>query len=266
MSEYQYYEFRAVDRPLSRDDQLDIRRVSSRARITDRSFVNHYDFGDFKGDTWEFMERWFDLHVYVANWGTRRLMIRLPKGSIPQGTLDRLIMSVDEFEYRHAGNHLIISVTQHVGDIADDDWLLDDDAYLTALAPLRDDLMRGDLRMLYLVWLIGFAYEAYDKDAEEPLSGVGPLSPALTAFADFFMIDRALLTAAAEYPATLAAPVSPSRAKQIVAALSDKEKTDYLLRLLKNDPTASHALNALVRERAEPAKSPPPTAFVPLAS
>ena len=24
------------------------------------------------------MERWFDLHLYLANWGSRRLMIRLP--------------------------------------------------------------------------------------------------------------------------------------------------------------------------------------------
>jgi hypothetical protein len=25
------------------------------------------------------MERWFEFHLYLANWGLRRLMIRLPK-------------------------------------------------------------------------------------------------------------------------------------------------------------------------------------------
>jgi hypothetical protein len=34
MSEYQYYEFRAVDRPLSQTEQGELRRVSSRARIS----------------------------------------------------------------------------------------------------------------------------------------------------------------------------------------------------------------------------------------
>jgi hypothetical protein len=34
MSLYQYYEFRAVDRPLSRTEQDELRKISTRARIT----------------------------------------------------------------------------------------------------------------------------------------------------------------------------------------------------------------------------------------
>jgi hypothetical protein len=63
VSEYQYYEFRAIDRALSLADKQEIRSVSTRARITDRSFVNHYEVGDVKGAPWEFMVRWFDLHL-----------------------------------------------------------------------------------------------------------------------------------------------------------------------------------------------------------
>jgi hypothetical protein len=40
MSEYQYYEFQAIDRPLSRQDREVLRSLSSRARITATSFVN----------------------------------------------------------------------------------------------------------------------------------------------------------------------------------------------------------------------------------
>jgi hypothetical protein len=80
MSEYQYYEFQAIDRPLDRAAQDALRSISSRARITATSFTNQYEWGDLKGDPHKFMERWFDLHLYVANWGTRRLMIRVPKG------------------------------------------------------------------------------------------------------------------------------------------------------------------------------------------
>ncbi|MEO5346045.1 MAG: hypothetical protein H7834_06670 [Magnetococcus sp. YQC-9] len=47
MSEYQYYEFLAVDRPPNEQEIEELRALSSRARITATSFVNHYDFGDF---------------------------------------------------------------------------------------------------------------------------------------------------------------------------------------------------------------------------
>lgn len=248
MSEYQYYEFRALDRSLTQADKEELRRISSRARITGRSFVNHYDFGDFKGDPWEFLERWFDLHLYFANWGTRRLMIRLPASSIPQSTLDRLIMSIDEFEYRHAGDnhHLIISVTQEVEDIDDDSWMLDEDGFLTALAPLRDELMRGDSRMLYLIWLIGFGYDAYEEDATEPLPGIGRLTPALEAFASFFLIDPALVAAAAECPAVVPPTMTATEKRAILATLPDAEKDAYLLRALDGDPLLASDLGTRV--------------------
>jgi len=40
MSEYQYYEFRAVDRPLTPQQQAELRSRSSRATITATSFIN----------------------------------------------------------------------------------------------------------------------------------------------------------------------------------------------------------------------------------
>jgi hypothetical protein len=45
MSEYQYYEFRAVERPLSHAEREELRVLSTRARISERSFVNHYEWG-----------------------------------------------------------------------------------------------------------------------------------------------------------------------------------------------------------------------------
>jgi hypothetical protein len=50
MSEYQYYEFRAVDRPLSQTEQRELRAISTRAQITAAGFVIHYEWGDFKGN------------------------------------------------------------------------------------------------------------------------------------------------------------------------------------------------------------------------
>jgi len=50
MSEYQYYEFKAVDKPLTEKDMQALRNLSTRARITPTSFVNEYNWGDFKGN------------------------------------------------------------------------------------------------------------------------------------------------------------------------------------------------------------------------
>jgi hypothetical protein len=95
MSEYQYYEFQAIDRPLSDADRQALRDLSTRARITTTSFTNSYEWGDFKGDPAKLVERWFDLHLYIANWGSRRLMIRLPARLVDRDRLDAFIGEVD---------------------------------------------------------------------------------------------------------------------------------------------------------------------------
>jgi hypothetical protein len=78
VSEYQYYEFLAIDRPLSRAEQAEVRSLSTRATITATSFANDYHWGDFKGDPCLLVERYYDAHLYLADWGTRRVMLRLP--------------------------------------------------------------------------------------------------------------------------------------------------------------------------------------------
>ena len=47
MSEYQYYEFRTIDRPLTQREMRELRAISTRAEISPTSFTNFYTFGDF---------------------------------------------------------------------------------------------------------------------------------------------------------------------------------------------------------------------------
>ena len=47
MSEYQYYYFEAIDKPLTDQQQKELRAISTRAEIDTRRFVNEYHFGDF---------------------------------------------------------------------------------------------------------------------------------------------------------------------------------------------------------------------------
>ena len=43
------------------------------------ALVNHYEWGDLKGDPRVWMEKYFDAFLYVANWGTHWLMLRFPR-------------------------------------------------------------------------------------------------------------------------------------------------------------------------------------------
>ncbi len=69
MSEYQYYDFRAIDRPLTKKEMAALRSISTRAVITTTSFTNHYEWGDLKANSSKLLEKYFDAFVYVANWG-----------------------------------------------------------------------------------------------------------------------------------------------------------------------------------------------------
>src|SRR6266850_3591244 len=78
MSEYQYIAFRAIDRPVSEKDLAYMRRQSSRAEITPWTFDNEYHYGDFHGDALTMLRRGYDIYLHYANFGTRKLLIRLP--------------------------------------------------------------------------------------------------------------------------------------------------------------------------------------------
>jgi len=89
LSEYQYYEFQAVDRPLTAKAMAELRTFSTRARITPTTFVNDYSWGNFKGDEDTWMEKYFDAFLYIANWGTRVLKLALPTNALDAKTARR---------------------------------------------------------------------------------------------------------------------------------------------------------------------------------
>jgi len=67
MSEYQYFEFAAIDRPLTDGEMAALRAVSTRAVITPSGFVNHYEWGGLKADPLDWMRRYFDAFIYLAD-------------------------------------------------------------------------------------------------------------------------------------------------------------------------------------------------------
>lgn len=232
MSEYQYYEFRAVDRPLGAAEQRSLRALSTRATITATSFVNSYDWGDFMGDPDCLVERYFDLFLYLANWGTRRLSVRLPARIVDAGAPVPNFAKLESANLRRKGEHLILDIWRD--EVETEDWR-DSEEWLTALAPLRAAALDGDPTIFYLAWLLAVDCGEVSDDALEPSIGLAPISPAVETFADFFGMDRNLIEAAAGAKAANAGATPSAVAQRYIRALDEEEKARLLLRLHDGD-------------------------------
>jgi len=235
VSEFQYYEFRALDRSLSQREMRELRAISTRAEITPTSFVNTYEWGDLKGDPNRFMEKYFDAFVYVSNWGTREFMLRLPEKRLDRRTIAAYCRG-DNLEARWVNNCLILRFFCE-GENGED-WE-DGDGWMSSLITLRADLMRGHVRSLYLGWLLCAQNEEFNEDELEPPvpPGLGKLTPPLQSLADFLGLDEGLLTAAAKLSRALPgnSRISRSRLEAWIKAVPEKEKNALLLELTEKD-------------------------------
>ncbi len=248
MSEYQYYEFQAIDRPLDEADQAALKKLSSRANITSRSFTNEYHWGDFRGSPRKLMERWFDLHLYVANWGTRTFMVRLPKQTLDESRLGEFVSEVDEVEVFGSGENVIVAITFDSENSGYSYGYADGDGWLDLLAPLRDDLLAGDLRLFYILWLTAVERDFLPDGRKEPLPGLGPLSAPLKEFADFIGVDRDLVQAAAESPAVSDSGAdSADASRKVIESIPEDEKSALLLRLVNGDTHVAAELRRRIR-------------------
>jgi hypothetical protein len=234
MSEYQYYEFQALDRPLTPKQMAELRRLSSRAEITPTSFINTYNYGDFRGDPVKLMEKCFDAFVYVANWGTHRLMFRVPR-SLFDVDVAKAYVYEESLKVYSKENHVIVEFCSH--DEGGGYWE-DGQGYLEPLLPIRNDLMAGDFRSLYLGWLSGVVCGLLEEDDVEPPvpPGLGKLSETLKALAKFLRVPPAPIDVAAitSLTATRNEPAATDLAAWI-ADMAETEKNALLVRLLEGE-------------------------------
>lgn len=256
VSEYQYYEFQAIDRPLTDGEQGTLRRYSSRATITSRRFVVDYSWGSFKGDAAEWMEEYFDAFVYLANWGSRELMLRVPR-SVLSPEKAKGYCTGESATARAKGDHLVLGFQSE--DEEGGEWIHEQNNTLASLLPLRSELTSGDLRALYLAWLrCAQLGELDDGDAEPPCPpGLGDLSAALEAFADFLRLDRDLIEAAAAASPKLS-KTDDAALERWVAALPESDKTSILVRLVGG--ADAHLRGELLRRFRESQVSEAPAA------
>ena len=210
MSEYQYYEFRALERPLSKPEQAELRLCSSRATITSNRFVNEYQWGDFRGEPEAWMKRYFDAHLYFANWGSSSLMLRLPLLALDNALLAAFVQPTlsdagsgfaDALELISTAEHWVLA-WRFNDDSGYSDRFCDEEGadWLDRLRPLRDELLAGDTRPLYLGWLARVcAGELGDEDVEPPLpAGLASLTLAQQTLVEYLQLDLDWLAAAAQ--------------------------------------------------------------------
>ncbi len=232
MSEYQYYEFQAIDRPLTVEEMRILRSYSTRASITPTRFSNHYEWGSFKGDPAVWIEKYFDAFFYFANWHTYELMFRLPRRALDL-ELAKQYCRGGVARARSKGDFVILEFLpedEQSGDGSDDG-----SGWLSSLLPLRADLINGDFRMLYLAWLLTAQVGEMDDETPEPPvpSGLGALTAPLKAFAEFLRLDQDLLAVAAAGSPGQAETMSDADVARWVTALPESEKTAWLLRLAR---------------------------------
>lgn len=252
MSEYQYYEFLAIDRPLTDTQMREVRGFSGRARITPTSFVNEYSFGDFRGSVASFMTLYYDAHVYVANWGTHRLILRF-SGAGPAGIGDYCAGDLLS-AYETGGSTLV----EFCSESEDGEWA-EGEGYMSSLAGLRADILSGDYRSLYLGWLNGVQNDEVDGDDLEPSvpPGLKELNAPLRELAEFLRLDESLLWVASEASAPWSAGETPGGdMRRWIEALPSGEK-DALLFTLAGDSPMNARQEMLRRFRQETIAAPP---------
>lgn len=247
MSEYQYYEFLAVDRPLNDRELAEVRALSTRANVTSTSFVNEYHWGNFRGSPRQMMERFYDAHLYLANWGTHQIMLRLPQ-TLLDIDVARDYFVDDQVTAWTAGQFLVLDLTS---DDECSDWDPDADVPLSAIVGIRSELAAGDLRPLYLAWLAGHHLDEREEDVDDVEPPVPPGLTTLTAsqraLADFLRVDEDLLAVAARTSPTrkettgISGPLSAW-----VKSLPVAEKDQLLLRVV-DDHAATVRIEMLRR-------------------
>lgn len=247
--EYQYYEFHALDKLLSSADREEISSWSSRVEATATSAIFTYSYSDFPKDEFRVVEKYFDMMLYLANWGTKRLLLKIPKHLVDFNEIKQFDCSVWAEYYAESdliiqkkGNYVFIDCREN-SEGGYVEWI--ENGSLIPLLSIREDIINGDYRTLYLFWLHVMSKRSKDfkesKEIKEILETREPPVPSNLAqpsgtdqaFIDFWEIDSSWIKAAEE--ASFSNKEQVFNFESAIQSISESEKIDYLHRLAKGE-------------------------------
>ena len=243
MSEYQRYEWMTVDRPLTKKEQEEVDALSSHIEVSSSHAVVDYSWGNFKHDPIDVLHRFFDGFLYWANWGSPQLAFRFPRGILPGNLLDGYDLE-DFASFKRYKDYDILDI--QFGEMEGPDYWSEYD--LGSLMPIREELMQGDLRALYIVWLAAQTMmgsydeeEEYEIDVPPVPPGMGDLTAAQVELSVLFQEPEELLMAACEHsaPAKPTAQETNEDIAALIELLPPERSSEYLLRLALNEPGLS---------------------------
>jgi hypothetical protein len=270
MSEYQRYEFMTSDRPLTRKELDAVNALSSHIEASSTHAIIEYHWGDFKHDAIDVLHKFFDGYLYWANWGSPQLALRFPHGVLPANLID----SYDFDDFVTFSKHQDYDILDiQFGEMeSPDNWT---EYELGSLIPIREELMEGDQRALYIAWLaVQQAIGDYDEEEEEEEEeeedieiSAPPVPPAFStlteaqrALAELLQVPQELLVAAARHSGKATSSTGDDFTAWI-KLLSPDRRDDYLVRVAQNEPGLSRLLVRELRELGkDKTKAAPSTA------
>ena len=267
MSEYQYYEWQTIDRLLTPEQQAAVNRLSSHIEVSSSRAMVTYNWGDFKHDPKKVLLQYFDAFFYLANWGSRHLMFSFPKGLLNQKEIEPYC-DEEQITFQTFGEYQVLAIVINPDDGGH--WVEEQDGTLSLFTQLREDLLQGDYRLLYLAWLNSRTlYEdddedddeysdEYDEDEEDEVDDEDPLeppvppglkylSPALQNFVQVFELNPYVVMAAAEASPDLRDPLAINY-RELIARLAREEVDGFLVRLAEGEPGMRLALRKRLSE------------------
>ncbi len=268
MSEYQRYEFMTIDRPLTRAQLDAVNTLSSHIEASSTHALIEYHWGDFKHDPIKVLHQFFDGFLYWANWGSPQLALRFPHGILPADLIDEYDLE-DFVTFTRYSDYDILEI--QFGEMeAPEEWT---EYELGSLIPIRDELMEGDLRALYIAWLAaqcmieGYDEEESEDEEEEDYEVIVPpvppgfdrLTAAQYSLAELLQVPQELLVAAANHSKG-ARPSTKDDFAAWVKLLPPERQNDYLARLAHNEPGLSRLFVRELRELGQDKiRAAPPT-------
>lgn len=222
---------------------------------------NTYNYGDFHGSE-EKLLKYYDAYFYIANWGTMLLGLAFPNGCLNPDLLPPYLRGGKRYENS-------LSVTR-VDDRCIVWWSRNDDegwgwtegeGIINELVGIREEIMCGDYRALFLGWLADFDPEEWldsgnTKAKIPPIpSNLGTLSASLSALIEQFPVDSDALAVAVALSQSVSAERTPIAT--VIDNLSESEMRALLQRVGQGDGAkVMSELNRLTYPTAEKSTIP----------
>ncbi len=257
MSEYQYVVFQAVDGPLSDEQLAFAERQSTRAEVSRWSLSVEYHYSSFRGDVDGLLRRGFDVYLEYTNYGSREIKLRLRSGLPFAKSVWKKYVDGERLNWKSdakgSGGILTLRPFHEAGDL-NEVW--ETQKHVDATISVRERLMSGDLRALYVLWLCAASDEYNDphETSEPPVPhGIAEFAIYGDEILTFFGLDPLMLVAAGKDVNGAPTVDSKDRVSRWVNALDKQPARDLLLRFLIGDTASVKAkLLAEIRDSQTP--------------